>query len=153
MTQSVNLVAKAMKEYHNGDENKIQHFVRVYTLAKTIGELERLPKDTQEYLEIAALVRDIDGLDINSSAQNTAAKDLLCKADIDFDIIDRVCYIIEHFSDFDHITGLDHQILLESEYIVSFKESSTPIPDIIDTANRRFMTNYGRAFLKRAFSI
>ena len=30
----VNLAALKMKKYHDGDMKKVQHFVRVYTLAK-----------------------------------------------------------------------------------------------------------------------
>ncbi len=150
MTKNVNLIAKAMKDHYGCDEQKIRHFVSVYTLAKTIGELERLPEQTQEYLEIAALVCDIDETPM---PECTLARDILKDQQLEFDIVDRVCYIVEHFSDFDHITGLDHQILLEAHMIVDFKEQSTPRSEIIKCANSRFMTNYGRAFLKKAFGI
>ncbi len=150
MTQNVNLIAKAMKDYYSNDEQKVQHFVRVYTLAKTIGELEKLPEQTQEYLELAALVCDIDD---NSSQSTSLVRDILTAQHLEFDIVDRVCYIVEHFSDFEHITGLDHQILLEAHMIVDFKEKNTSRNDIVKYANSYFMTNYGRAFLKRAFGV
>ncbi len=145
MTRNVNLIAKAMKEYYGADEQSIRHFVSVYTLAKTIGELEKLPEQTQEYLEIASLMCDLDTAD--------TAKDILNKNEVDFDITDRVCYIVEHFFDFDHITGLDHQILLEAHMIVDFKEQNTSRAEIINQSNTYFMTNYGKAFLKKAFNI
>lgn len=151
MTQNVNLIAKAIKDHYGNNEQKIQHFVRVYTLAKTIGELEKLPQTTQEYLEIAALVCDLDG--DTQSSKSSLAKDILTTQQLEFDIVDRVCYIVEHFSDFDHITGLDHQILLEAHMIVEFKEKNTSKNDIIKYANSHFMTNYGKAFLKRAFGV
>lgn len=151
MTQNTNLVAKAMKDFYNSDESKIRHFVSVYTLAKTIGELEKLPEQTQEYLEIAALVCDIDKNETQSEC--TKARELLNSQNIDFEIVDRVCYIVEHFTDYDHITGLDHQILLEAYMIVDFKENATPRAEIINQSNKFFMTNYGRAFLKKAFGI
>ncbi len=150
MTQNVNNIAKAMKEYYGTNEQKIRHFVSVYTLAKTIGELEKLPEQTQEYLEIAALVCDID---TDESAHETKARELLKTRDVDYDIIDRVCYIVEHFFDFDHITGLDHQILLEAHMIVDFKETGASRAEIIKQSNARFMTNYGKAFLKKAFGV
>ncbi len=151
MTQNTNLVAKAMKDYYGADESKIRHFVSVYTLAKTIGELEKLPEQTQEYLEIAALVCDIDSKE--SECECSKARELLKLQNIDYDIVDRVCYIVEHFTDYDHITGLDHQILLEAHMIVDFKENRTSTAEIIKQSNSRFMTNYGRAFLKKAFGI
>ena len=151
MTLNVNLIARAMKDYYGSDENKIRNFVSVYTLAKTIGELAKLPQSTQEYLEIAAIVCDIDGTE--RGCCETKARDILKTNEIEFDIVDRVCYIVEHYSDFDHITGLDHQILLEAHMIVDFKQQNTPRAEIINNANKYFMTNYGRAFLKKAFNI
>ena len=150
MTQNVNLVAKAMKDYYGADEQKIRHFVSVYTLAKTIGELEKLPSETQEFLEIAALLCDID--DENCTPYDKA-REIIKLQEIYYDIFDRVCFIVEHFTDFDHITGLDHQILLEAHMIVDFKEKGLSRAEIIELSNARFMTNYGRAFLKKAFGV
>lgn len=150
MTQNVNTVAKAMKDYYSCDEQKIRHFVSVYTLAKTIGELEKLPSETQEYLEIAALVCDIDE---NEQVEQTKARELLKLQEIDYEVVERVCYIVEHFFDYDHITGLDHQILLEAHMIVDFKEKGLSRAVIIEQSNSRFMTNYGKAFLKKAFGV
>ena len=150
MTQNVNTVAKAMKEYYSCNEQKIRHFVSVYTLAKTIGELEKLPSETQEYLEIAALVCDIDE---NEQVEQTKARELLKLQGIDYEVVERVCYIVEHFFDYDHITGLDHQILLEAHMIVDFKEKGLSRAVIIEQSNSRFMTNYGKAFLKKAFGV
>lgn len=151
MTQSTNLVAKAVKDYYDSNEKKVRHFVSVYTLAKTIGELEKLPEQTQEYLEISALVCDIDKNTENGGSAKT--RELLNSQNIDKEIVERVCYIVEHFFDFDHITGLDHQILLEAHMIVDFKENGTNKADIIREANSKFMTNYGKAFLKKAFGV
>ena len=150
MTQNVNTVAKAMKEYYSCNEQKIRHFVSVYTLAKTIGELEKLPSETQEYLEIAALVCDIDE---REQVEQTKARELLKLQGIDYEVVERVCYIVEHFFDYDHITGLDHQILLEAHMIVDFKEKGLSRAVIIEQSNSRFMTNYGKAFLKKAFGV
>lgn len=150
MTQNVNTVAKAMKDYYSCDEQKIRHFVSVYTLAKTIGELEKLPSETQEYLEIAALVCDIDE---NEQVEQTKARELLKLQEIDYEVVERVCYIVEHFFDYDHITGLDHQILLEAHMIVDFKEKGLSRAVIVEQSNSRFMTNYGKAFLKKAFGV
>ena len=150
MTQNVNTVAKAMKDYYSCDEQKIRHFVSVYTLAKTIGELEKLPSETQEYLEITALVCDIDE---SEQVEQTKARELLKLQGIDYEVVERVCYIVEHFFDYDHITGLDHQILLEAHMIVDFKEKGLSRAVIIEQSNSRFMTNYGKAFLKKAFGV
>ncbi len=152
MTKNVNQIAKAMKDLCKNDEARIRHFVSVYTLAKTIGELEKLPEQTQEYLEISALVCDVDDSKSDFSKPELV-KDMLKKENVDYDIIDRVCYIVENFEDFDHITGLDHQILLEAHMIVDFKEKGLDRQTIVKESNSKFMTNYGRAFLKKAFGV
>ncbi len=153
MNQNIDIVAMAMKNHCNCNEQKVQHFVRVYTLAKTIGELEKLPSITQEYLEIASLVCDIDELDLYKARTSDCARTLLVANNIDPEIIDRVCFIIDNYTNYDRITGLDHQILLEAEAIVYFKEHNTNRLDIIKYANEHFITNYGRAFLKKAFNV
>ena len=51
MSYNINDVAKAMKDNVGGNPEKVTHFVRVYTLAKSIGELEGLPENLQRQLE------------------------------------------------------------------------------------------------------
>lgn len=151
MTQNVNLIAKAVKVHLSADEQKVKHFVSVYTLAKTIGELEKLPQETQEFLELEAILCDING---NSYKQKSeCALTLMQQNNVEFDIAQRVCYVIEHFDDYDHISGLDHQILLEAHAIVDFKEHNTNRAQIMQFANTHFITNYGKAFLKKAFNL
>ena len=43
-TQDVNRVALRMKQYYGGDMDMVQHFVRVYTLAKSIGDMSGRPQ-------------------------------------------------------------------------------------------------------------
>ena len=137
-----------MKKRLHGDERRVTHFVRVYTLAKTIGELEKLPKADQTTLELSAIVSTIPAED-----RVTAVKEMLLSSGFDDATAMRVCYIVEHRRDYEHISGLDHQILIEAEYIVRFKERSTPESEILRVAEERFITNYGKAFLKKAFQI
>ncbi|WP_242840102.1 hypothetical protein [Oribacterium sp. FC2011] len=48
-----------MIAYSNGNIHDIDHLIRVWTYAKTIGELECIDKDTQFILEVAAITHDI----------------------------------------------------------------------------------------------
>lgn len=152
MTKNVNQIAKAMKIHYNLNEEKLRHMVSVYTLAKTIGELEKLPEQTQEYLEIEALMCDIDDKEC-SCEKCEYVKELMKNEQLDYDIIDRVSFVIENFCEYDRITGLDHQILLEAHMIVEFKEKNYDTATIVNKANAHFLTNYGKAFLKRAFNV
>ena len=48
-----------MIAYDQGDPKRIQHFLKVYAFAQTIGRLEELSKEIQEVLELAAIVHDV----------------------------------------------------------------------------------------------
>ena len=146
--KEVNRVALRMKSYFHSDEMMIQHFVRVYTLAKTIGELEKLDEDEQEYLELAAVVHGVKDDD-----PIPVVKDILASCGIEDDVNMRVCHLVGNINNYDHIGSLDHQILIEAKMIVDFKENETPTDDIVRIAEKRFITNYGRMFLKRAFDV
>lgn len=50
---------KAMILYNGPDALRIQHFLKVYAFAKTIGEAQALDPRTQDILEVAAVVHDI----------------------------------------------------------------------------------------------
>lgn len=52
-------IIKKMIEYSNGNTHDINHFIKVWTYAKMIGELERLDQKTQLILEVAAITHDI----------------------------------------------------------------------------------------------
>ncbi len=58
----MNTSAQVMEEtikYFDGDLKRINHLVKVYGFAKTIGELEGLDEKTQKILEITAIIHDI----------------------------------------------------------------------------------------------
>ena len=148
MSYDINDVAKAMKECVGGNPEKVTHFVRVYTLAKSIGELEQLPESLQRQLELSAVVHSVEAED-----KVAAVKEIMTSCHVDDETATRVCYIVEHNRDYGHISGMDHQILIEAQSIVEFKEKNTPKSEIVRIAEKRFITNYGKAFLKKAFGV
>ena len=48
-----------MIEFSKGNIHDIDHLIREWTYAKTIGELEWLDAETQYVLEVAAITHDI----------------------------------------------------------------------------------------------
>ena len=60
-----------MIEFYRGDPARIQHFVKVHSFAKLIGEEEHLEEKTLYILEAAAYVHDIG---IRPAEQNMAMK-------------------------------------------------------------------------------
>ena len=127
-TQDVNRVALRMKQYYHGDMDMVQHFVRVYTLAKSIGELEHLSDEEQLDLELAAVVHNVEGDRI------PIVRDILRECGIAEAAAMKVCHMVENAENYEHIGTLDHQILIEAKLIVDFKEQNTPEKEIIRKA-------------------
>ena len=48
-----------MIAFFDGNIHDVDHFIRVWTYARTIGELENLDRETQFVLEVAAITHDI----------------------------------------------------------------------------------------------
>ena len=55
----LNNLYRKMIEFYRGDPARIQHFVKVHSFAKLIGEEEHLEEKTLYILEAAAYVHDI----------------------------------------------------------------------------------------------
>lgn len=55
----LNQLYMEMIRYYESDAPRIQHFVKVHSFARLIGEAEGLDEETQFTLEAAALVHDI----------------------------------------------------------------------------------------------
>ncbi len=52
-------ILKKMIDFSNGNIHDIDHFIRVWTYARTIAEMEGLDAETQAVLEVAAITHDI----------------------------------------------------------------------------------------------
>ena len=121
-----------IKLYH-GDSKRIQHFCKVYSYAKLIGEMEKVDQDTLFILETAALTHDI-GIhlceekygDCNGKLQEkegpAIAKRMLSELGFGDDVSDRVQYLIAHHHTYTDIDGIDYQILVEADFLVNMYE-------------------------------
>lgn len=127
-------ITKKMIEYSEGNLHDINHFLKVYAYAKTIGECEKLDSETQKILEAAALLHDIACPLCREKYGNTAgplqekegavlAAEFLKDSDFSQDFINRVVYLVGHHHTLDAVDGLDYQILLEADYLVNADES------------------------------
>ncbi len=155
-------VIDAMIDYYAGDARRIQHFLKVYGYASAIGELEELPTELQEILEVAAVVHDI-GIKVseekyNSSAGNyqqqegpPVAKVMLGGLGYAEEFIDRVCYLIAHHHTYHNIDGLDYQILVEADFLVNISEDEMDSATINSIREKIFKTCTGLTFLTKIF--
>ena len=150
-----------IKLYH-GDSKRIQHFCKVHSYAKLIGEMEKVDSEILFILEVAALTHDI-GIHLceekygncNGKLQEKEgpdiAKQLLSDLGIDDSVSARVQYLIAHHHTYNNIDGIDYQILVEADFLVNMHEDSLP-KDAIETAyNKIFKTESGKKICKEMF--
>ena len=58
-SMTISQIMEKMIAFSDGNIHDIDHFIRVWTYARTIGELENLDRETQFVLEVAAITHDI----------------------------------------------------------------------------------------------
>ncbi len=149
---------KKMIEISNGSRHDIDHFIKVWAYARTIGELEGLDKDTQLTLEYAAIVHDIacPGLRAEfgscpgikqQEVGGPMAREFFQDSDLPQEMTDRIVYLVEHHHTFKNVDGLDYQILLEADYLVNSGESEKYRRDVEAFRSRVFKTKTGLSLL------
>lgn len=155
------LIAKMIDFYH-GNLHDINHFIKVYAYAKTIGEGERLDEETQTLLEIAAIVHDIACPlcrekygNANGTLQEQEGPALTVEflrgSGLAESQIDRIVYLVAHHHTLAGIEGLDYQILIEADYIVNAGENLYTKENIQNTLENVFQTETGRRILKSMY--
>jgi predicted metal-dependent HD superfamily phosphohydrolase len=160
----INKVHSAMISLYAGDCKRIQHFCKVHSYAKLIGELEQIDNDTLYILEIAALTHDI-GIHISEEKYGncngkhqeeegpTLAKKLLYDLGIDEKVSERVQYLIGHHHTYTNVDGIDYQILIEADFLVNFFEDEVPEDGIREAYRHIFKTETGRKICREMFGI
>ena len=152
------MIINEMIRYYSGDPRRVNHFLKVFSFAKAIGELEDLDKDKQNTLEVAAVMHDI-GIKVSeekykSSAGNyqeiegpPVAREMLSKLNFDERFIDRVCYLIGHHHSYSKIDDIDYQILIEADFLVNIYEDEIKDIQIRSIKEKYFKTKSGIQFL------
>ena len=159
MTKRVAQIAEKMIEYDSGDIHRIEHFMKVYGYASTIGRLEGVNPGEQETLEIAALLHDV-GIKVSEEKYHSSsgkyqeaegpgeARKLLSDTDIDSEMLERICWLIGHHHTYNCITKLDHQILVEADFLVNLAEDHASDDTIRHVLKSIFRTQSGIQLLK-----
>ena len=156
-------IVKRMVARSGGNLHDISHFIKVWGYAMTIGELEGLDEKTQRTLEIAAITHDIACPlcrekygNTNGKAQEQEGMPLaagfLQDTGLAAEEIDRVVYLVGHHHTYSAVDGVDHQILIEADYIVNAEESGYSPENIKNFRRRFFRTSSGMALLDAAFA-
>ena len=158
----INKLHLEMIKLYHGDSKRIQHFCKVHSYAKLIGEMENVDKDTLFVIEVAALTHDI-GIhicekkygDCNAKLQEKEGPDIAKKllSDLDFEdtVSERVQYLIAHHHTYTDIEGIDYQILVEADFLVNMHEDNLPTDAIGVAYNTIFKTESGRKICREMF--
>lgn len=160
----INELHLAMIELYGGDAKRIQHFCKVHSYAKLIGETENIDKKSLFILEAAALTHDI-GIHIceekygncNGKVQEkegpAIAGKLLKRLGFEDDVSERVKYLIAHHHTYSDIDGIDYQILIEADFLVNILEESLPKEAALSAYNNIFKTECGKKICREMFGI
>ena len=160
--EQINQLYLEMIRYEQGCPARIQHFTKVFAFAKLIGESERLDADTQFLLESAALVHDI-GIRMAEEKYKTCtgtlqeqlgpaiAKEMRVRLNFKEAEIERICFLVGHHHTYDHVQGLDYQILLEADFLVNLYEGQQDQSAARRAYQQIFRTETGKKICEQMF--
>ena len=157
-------IMEKMIAFSAGNIRDIDHLIRVWTYAKTIGELEGLDNETQFILETAAITHDIACPlcrekygSANGKYQELEGeimvRDFLTDTGLTREQIDRVAFLVSHHHTLTDIEGRDWQILVEADYIANASEKGYDKENIRNFMNKVMKTKSGIKLLKDVFDI
>lgn len=155
-------LALRMMEFDEGDAKRIQHFLKVHSLARLIGVGEELDETTLFILEAAAYTHDIgirpalekfgkcDGK-LQEQEGPIYAQHMLSEVGIENYMIERICYLIGHHHTYTNIEGADYQILVEADFLVNLYEEESSEQEIRSAYQQIFRTKTGKRIFRSMF--
>lgn len=158
----VTIAIEKMIDFSEGNIHDIDHFLKVWALAKTIGEAEGLEPETQEILELAAVVHDIACPLCRVKYGNTNGKHqeeesaplvekFFSKLSVGTLNVERIKWLVEHHHTYTNVDGMDYQILLETDFLVNAGESGYSKEAIENACVNIFHTATGIRLLKSMY--
>lgn len=150
---------KAMIEYNGKDIKRINHALKVYSFAKTIGECENLLSNDIKVLETAAVFHDIGiheaekkyGSGLGKYQEELGpdiAKKILEKNGISDKDIEKICFLIGNHHSYGVDGGITLQILFEADFIVNAYEGEFEKNSIESFVKKIFKTKTGIEIIK-----
>ena len=153
-----------MIDFYEGNLHDINHFLKVWAFAKTIGEAEGLDSKTQELLEITAVIHDIacplcrkkyGNADGKHQEEESAplVDEFFENLPVGTLNVERIRWLVEHHHTYTNVDGMDYQILLEADFLVNAGESGYS-KDMIENAGKNiFRTATGKRLLKSIYGL
>ena len=158
----LNNLCKKMIGFYRSDPARIQHFLKVHSFAKLIGEEEGLDKNTLYILEAASYVHDIGirpalekyGKE-NGSLQEkegpAEAEKMMRELGFEQNVIKRVSYLVGHHHTYTDIDGMDYQILVEADFLVNYFENQMDRETVKKSVKKVFRTETGKHLAEEMF--
>ena len=151
-----------MIEFYSGSIHDIDHFLKVWAMAKTIGELEGLNRHTQEVLELAAVVHDIACPLCREKYGNTSGKNqelespplveaFFAELPVERSDAARISWLVVHHHTYTNVDGIDHRILLEADFLVNAGEGGLSRASIETMRQNVFRTETGIRLLDSVY--
>ena len=157
-------ILQKMIAFSDGNIHDIDHLVRVWTYARTIGQLEGLDNRTQQIVETAAIVHDIACPlcrekygSTNGTYQEREGEPLARAFLEEFDMpdamVERVVWLVGHHHSLQNIDGMDHQILIEADYIANATENGWKRDNAKNFLQKMMKTASGRRLLSDIYGL
>ena len=152
-----NVLAK-MIDYEQGCPHRVNHFLKVHSFARIIGEAEGLTSSEQYILEVAAAMHDC-GIRAsllkhgyyNGKMQEeegpAVADKMMLELGMNEEVRDRVRYLIGHHHTYTNIEGPDYRILVEADFLVNIYEDERAADAIETVKEKYFITRKSREIL------
>ncbi len=144
-------VVEFMISYFEKDRKMINHTLKVYGFARTIGKLEKLPEENQLTLELASILHDI-GIKVSREKYNSSdakyqekegpaiVRSILEPLGFNEDIIERVSFIVGSHHSYDKIDDADFRIVVEADFLVNLDEGFVPMSEFDFVRENYFKT-------------
>ena len=164
MEQKLRELFREMVRFDRGDPDLIQHFTKVHSYAKLIAEEEGLDAHTVFVLEAAALVHDIaiplcnekygaHPGPLQEKEGPPLARSMLTRLGFATEDIQRVCELVGEHHTYDPVDGIDHQILIEADFLVNSFENSHGPETLRHTWEHIFRTATGKRLFALMFGL
>ena len=164
MTERIRALFMKMFDFDRGQPALIQHFTKVHDYAALIAGQESMGAQEREVLEAAALVHDIaiplciqkygSGAGPYQELEGPAlVQEMLGAMDFEPAFIQRVCWLVAHHHTLTGIETLDHQILVEADFLVNAFEGSHTEESKRRMLENVFKTDTGKKLLKTMFAL
>ncbi len=164
MTERIQNLYIKMIEFESGMPDLIQHFTKVHAYCQLIAAGEGITGEVLETLEAAALVHDIaiplclkkyGNCAGNLQEQEGTALVHAMLPELNFTDaqIQRVSWLVAHHHTYNPIEGIDHQILVEADFIVNAFEGNHSPQTKQNTLSNIFQTQTGKTIYQTMFNL